>query len=126
MQDHQSILQVLSDYFRGLHAGDVELLRSVFDPEAVLFAELNGGSYRKSLDAYLEGVAQRSSPAELNEAFRMRVLSLEVLHDMAMARVHVPALGFNFYNYLTLLRKGGSWRIVSKVFDDVPAGYVES
>jgi hypothetical protein len=126
MQDHQSILQVLSDYFRGLHAGDVELLRSVFDPEAVLFAELNGASYRKSLDAYLDGVAQRSSPAELNEAFRMRVLSLEVLHDMAMARVHVPALGFNFYNYLTLLRKGGSWRIVSKVFDDVPAGYVES
>jgi hypothetical protein len=126
MQDHQSILQVLSDYFRGLHAGDVELLRSVFDPEAVLFAELHGGSYRKSLDAYLDGVAQRSSPAELNEAFRMRVLSLEVLHDMAMARVHVPALGFNFYNYLTLLRKGGSWRIVSKVFDDVPAGYVES
>jgi hypothetical protein len=126
MQDHQSILQVLSDYFRGLHAGDVELLRSVFDPEAVLFAELNGASYRKSLDAYLDGVAQRSSPAELNEAFRMRVLSLEVLHDMAIARVHVPALGFNFYNYLTLLRKGGSWRIVSKVFDDVPAGYVES
>jgi hypothetical protein len=126
MQDHQSILQVLSDYFRGLHAGDVELLRSVFDPEAVLFAELNGASYRKSLDAYLDGVAQRSSPAELKEAFRMRVLSLEVLHDMAIARVHVPALGFNFYNYLTLLRKGGSWRIVSKVFDDVPAGYVES
>jgi hypothetical protein len=126
MQDHQSILQVLSDYFRGLHAGDVELLRSVFDPEAVLFAELNGASYHKSLDAYLDGVAQRSSPAELNEAFRMRVLSLEVLHDMAMARVHVPALGFNFYNYLSLLRKGGSWRIVSKVFDDVPAGYVES
>lgn len=126
MQDHQSILQVLSDYFRGLHAGDVELLRSVFDPEAVLFAELKGASYRKSLDAYLDGVAQRSSPAELNEAFRMRVLSVEVLHDMAVARVHVPALGFNFYNYLSLLRKGGSWKIVSKVFDDVPAGYVES
>jgi hypothetical protein len=126
MQDHQSILQVLSDYFRGLHAGDVGLLRSVFDPEAVLFAELNGASYRKSLDAYLDGVAQRSSPAELNEAFRMRVLSLDVLHDMAIAKVHVPALGFNFYNYLTLLRKGGAWRIVSKVFDDVPSGYVES
>jgi hypothetical protein len=41
---------------------------------------------------------------------------------MAIARVHVPALGFNFYNYLSLLRKDGNWRIVSKVFDDVPAG----
>jgi hypothetical protein len=125
MQDHQSILQLLSDYFRGLHAGDVELLRSVFDPEAVLFAELGGGSYRKSLDAYLDGVSQRSSPAELHEPFRMRVLSLEVLHDMAVARVHVPALGFNFYNYLSLLRRGGSWRIVSKVFDDIPVASVE-
>jgi len=125
MQDHQTILQLLSDYFRGLHAGDVELLRSVFDPEAVLFAELNGASYRKPLDAYLDGVAQRSSPAELHEPFRMRVLSLDVMHDMATAKVHVPALGFNFYNYLSLLRKGGSWRIVSKVFDDVPSGPAE-
>jgi hypothetical protein len=126
MQDHQTILQLLSDYFRGLHAGDVALLRSLFDPEAVLFAELKGASYRKSLDAYLDGVAQRSSPAQLNEPFRMRVLSLDVTHDMAIAKVYVPALGFNFYNYLSLLRKGGSWRIVSKVFDDVPAGPEES
>jgi hypothetical protein len=56
----------------------------------------------------------------------MRVLSLDVTHDMAIAKVYVPALGFNFYNYLSLLCKGGSWRIVSKVFDDVPAGPEES
>lgn len=120
MEDHQAILEVLSEYFAGLFAGDVGRLRAVFAPEAALFAEFSSLSYRKSLDAYLEGVARRLSPEARGEPFRMRVLSLDVLHNIAMAKVHVPALGFNFYNYLSLVRKGGRWLIVNKVFDDVP------
>lgn len=120
MEDNQAILQVLSEYFVGLFSGDVERLRAVFAPEAALFAELGSQSYRKSLDAYLEGVAQRQSPEARGEPFRMRVLSIDVLHNIAMAKVHVPAHGFNFYNYLSLVRQGGHWIIVSKVFDDVP------
>lgn len=120
MEDHQAILQVLSEYFAGLYAGDVERLRAVFAPEAALFAEFGPQSYRKPLDGYLEGVAQRESPEARGETFRMRVLSVDVLHNMAMAKVHVPALGFNFYNYLTLVRQGGRWIIANKVFDDVP------
>jgi hypothetical protein len=116
MNEHQAILSVLGDYFKGLYSGDTALLRSVFHPEAALFAELPDQSYHKDLDAYLDGVAQRESPDERGEAYRMKVLSVDVHHNIAMAKVHVPALGFDFYNYLSLLRKDGAWVIVNKVF----------
>lgn len=122
MDDHRAIAAVLGDYFKGLYTGDTALLRTVFHPDAALFADLGGKAYHKSLDAYLDGVAQRASPASLGEPYRMKVLAIDVTHDIAMARVHVPALGFNYVNYLSLVRWQGRWVIVNKVFLDVPAG----
>jgi hypothetical protein len=126
MEEHQAILAVLSAYFKGLYTGDTELLRSLFHPEAALFAELPGQSYYKKLDTYLEGVASRKSPEQVGEPFRMKVLSLDVTHNMAHAKVHVPALGFNYYNYLSLLFTNGAWVIVNKTFADVPMRTGES
>jgi hypothetical protein len=38
MGEQQAILELVGDYFRGLYTGDVALLRSVFHPQAALFA----------------------------------------------------------------------------------------
>ena len=120
MEDHQSILVVLADYFNGLYTGDTALLRSVFHPDAALFADINGQPYHKSLDEYLAGVEQRESPEELGEAYQMKVQTLDVIHNIASAKVHVPARGINFYNYLSLVKHDGVWVIVNKIFADVP------
>jgi hypothetical protein len=120
MDDHRAIATVLRDYFKGLYTGDTALLRTVFHPAAALFGARDGQPYHKGLDAYLDGVAQRASPASLGEPYRMQVLAIDVTHDIATARVHVPALGFNYVNYLSLVRRQGGWVIVNKVFADVP------
>jgi hypothetical protein len=120
MEDHQSILVVLADYFNGLYTGDTALLRSVFHPGAALFADLNGQPYHKSLDDYLEGVENRESPEELGEPYQMKVLSVDVTHNIATAKVHVPARGMNYTNYLALVKRDGRWIIVNKIFADVP------
>lgn len=118
--DYHAIAQVLGDYFSGLYTGDIDLLRSVFHPQAASFANVDGQTLHKSVDNWLVGVANRTAPVVLGERFNMRVLSVDVVHSMAMAKVHVPARGFNYYNYLSLVRHGGRWLIVNKVFDDVP------
>src|SRR5438128_488733 len=100
MDDNDSskdILALLDEYFAGLYAGDTGRLRALFHPQAALFANL-GQPYHKTIDAYLEGVAQRRSPKDAGEAFRMRLVALDVTHNIAMAKVYVPALGFNYYN----------------------------
>ncbi|MGL4241372.1 MAG: nuclear transport factor 2 family protein [Beijerinckiaceae bacterium] len=114
------IAAAIGRYFNGIYTGDIGALRDVFDPRAQLFGEVRGEPYFRDLDAYLAGVAARKSPESLGEPFAMRVLGIEVEGAMARAIVSVPMLGFNYVDFLSLLRTGDQWRIVAKVFTDVP------
>ena len=120
MKDHEAVLAVVDSYCRGVFRGDVALLRSVFHPRAALFAEVRGQPYYKPLEEYLSVVAGRESPEALGESFLMKPLSVEVTHEIAFAKVHCPMLGYNYIDYLSLVREGGRWVIVNKLFTDVP------
>ena len=120
MHPHVAILEVVDAYCRGVHHGDIALLRAVFDPRAQLFAEMRGQAYFRSLDEYLAVVAGRQSPADLGQAFLMKPISVEVTHEIAFARVHCPMFDHNYVDYLSLVRQEGKWKIVNKTFTDVP------
>jgi hypothetical protein len=77
---------------------------------------MKGEPYLHPLDEYLQLVGQRQSPQQRGEEFRMRVLAVEVPGEIANVRVHCPMLGFNYYDYLALVRHHGQWRIVNKLF----------
>lgn len=118
-QNAKAISDLMDDYFNGIYYGDIEKMRSVFHPSALLFADLNGQPYFKTLDEYLDVVRQRKSPHETGEAFRMKTLSVEVLNDVAYARLHVPVLGYNYHDFIALNKVGGKWLIVNKLFTHV-------
>ena len=115
----KSILALINDYFDGVYVGDVAKLRGSFTQNAHLYGDINGAEYSKSLDEYLQGVANRQSPAELNEKFEMEVIGIEVIGNVASAKVHLPMLGYNYYDFLSLSKVAGKWKIVSKVFAHV-------
>lgn len=119
MNDHHSILQLLQAYFDGLFTGDVNGLRGVFHPRAALFGEIKGAPYHKTLDDYLDAVGKRQSPRALGESFRMRVLAIDVQGPVANARVSCPMLGFDYVDFLNLVRLDGQWRIANKTFTHV-------
>jgi hypothetical protein len=119
MHDHQAILDVLKDYFHGIFSGDVALLKSTFHPNATLFGEVKGQPYQKSVDDYLAIVANRQSPAQLGETFQMKPLAIEILDNIAFAKTRCRMLGFNYFDYLALLRHEGRWQIVNKLFTHV-------
>lgn len=121
MNDHAAVLAVVDSYCRGVYCGDVELLRSVFHPKAALFAEVRGQPYYRELDDYLSVVAHRRSPEALGEPFRMKPIAVEVTHEIAFAKVHCPMFDYNYTDYLSFVRQDGGWRIVNKLFTDVPA-----
>lgn len=113
------IEQVIARYFKGLFVGDTALLASVFHEEACLFGDISDTPYFKRLDEYLAGVGSRKSPKDLGEAERMKILSIEILGNVATARLHVPMLGFNYFDFLTLRKAAGEWKIVGKLFTHV-------
>ena len=116
MRSHEQILRVLDDYFQGIYTGEIERLRSAFHPTAVLWGEIKGQPYHKSLEEYLQIVRTRKSPQALGEPFAMQPIAIEVHGNIALARVRCPMLGFDYTDLLSLLYQDERWGIVAKVF----------
>lgn len=113
---YEDIFALMDTYFQSIYTGDAAALRSTFHPLCRLFADVDGARYDKSVDEYVEGVAHRRSPRELGEPFRMQAVGVEVLGSIALVRTRQQMLGFDYRDYLTLLRRDGRWLIVSKTF----------
>lgn len=119
MNSYREILTVLEAYFAGIYEGDVDRLASTFHPRAILGGEVKGHPYHKTVEEYLEVVRTRASPRSLGEPFAMTPLSIDVQGQIALAKVRCPMLGFNYIDYLSLVRLDERWVIVSKVFTHV-------
>lgn len=115
----EAVAAVLSTYFKGIFNGDTTILRNIFHPQAIIAGEIKGDPYLKSLDQYLDGVEKRKSPFELNEPFRMEILSIEIINSIAIAKVHVPIFDFNYYDLLSLNKINGEWIIMNKLLTHV-------
>jgi hypothetical protein len=113
------ITEVIDTYFEGLFEGNIEKLKKTFHPTCFLFGDVKGLEYAKSLADYLNAVQGRKSPKELGEENKMKILSLDLIGNTAMAKLHVPMLGFNYYDFLSFAVVDGEWKIVNKVFTHV-------
>src|SRR5687768_7796534 len=113
------IQSLIDDYFKGIFRGDVEKLRLAFHPQCLLFGDINGQPYFKNVDEYLEGVRNRKSPHEQGENFSMEILGIEISGNNAIAKLHLPMLGYNYYDFLSLSKIAGRWQIVNKLFTNV-------
>jgi len=113
--DFSAIWEIIHHYFEGLHHGDIAKLESIFHPDAWLKAP----DSRRSLKQWLTDVACRTAPAQLNQAFSFKILAIDVVQDQAMAKIHCPLFDFNYIDFLGLLKEGGQWRIVTKMYTDI-------
>ena len=113
--DLSAIEAILQGYFDGLYHGDVTKLTSIFHPDAWL----KSPGVRRSLSQWLANVATRETPAELNKPFKFKILSIDVVQDQAMAKIHCPLFDFNYIDFLGLLKEEGKWKIVTKMYTDI-------
>ncbi|ANM30910.1 hypothetical protein ABI59_16995 [Acidobacteria bacterium Mor1] len=114
-EDHAAIQGLMRDYFDGLYEGDVKKLKRVFHRDAGLKAP----GYRKTRDEWLEAVAQRPIPRDEGFAYRFSVMSSEIVGEQAMIKASVPLPAADYVDFLGLLKEGGEWKIVEKIFTAV-------
>jgi hypothetical protein len=113
------IKTVVSHYFQGIYNGDSDKLENTFHPQALLFGDIKGEPYFKTVADYIDGIKNRKSPNDLGEDFKMEILSIEIMGNMATVKAHSPMLGFNYYDFLSLSLVRGEWKIVNKLFTHV-------
>ena len=118
--DSAAITQVLEDvYFKGIYNGDTNVLNSIYHPGTLLFGDVKGLRYAKTLAVYLDGVAHRQSPKDSGRSFKGEVLSVSVVQSIAIAEVKVKMYEFNYHEFLSFHKIGGEWLIVNKMISDV-------
>jgi hypothetical protein len=110
------IEQVLGAYCEGIYSGNVSQLRSAFHASAILWGEVKGQPYHRSLDEYLTVVCNRQSPEALGESYGMKILAMEIQGSIAVAKVRCRMLAYNYTDFLSLLYQDNRWGIVAKLF----------
>ncbi|PSL50359.1 putative lumazine-binding protein [Chitinophaga niastensis] len=119
-QDSLAITQALEDYyFKGIYEGDINVLGKILNPGTLLFGDVNGQPYAKTLDLYLDGVAHRQSPKDSGKPFKGTIISVDVINSIAVAKVHVKMYEFNYDEFLSFHKIDTRWVIVNKMITDV-------
>ncbi len=119
-EDSTEIVNILNDsYFKGIYTGDVNLLGTVYYPGTLLFGDVAGKPYFKTLVQYLDGVKNRQSPKDSGKPFKGEIIAIEIIQSIAVARVRVKMYDFNYSELLSFHKLDGKWVIVNKMIADV-------
>jgi Putative lumazine-binding len=119
-QDSLAITRALEDYyFKGIFEGDINILGNILNPGTLLFGDVKGQPYAKTLDQYFDGVAHRQSPKDSGKAFKGTILSVDVVNSIAVAKVNVKMYEFNYDEFLSFHKINNRWMIVNKMITDV-------
>jgi hypothetical protein len=119
-QAKAAIMQMLEQYyFNGINEGNISLLNQVYNPGTLLFGDVKGEAYFKTLDQYLDGVRSRQSPKDSDQPFEGNILSISVVNSIAIAEVKVKMYTYIYHEFLSFHLIGGKWLIVNKMISDV-------
>jgi Putative lumazine-binding len=106
-------------YFRGIYEGDTSALGQIFNTGTLLFGDVKGQPYAKTLDQYLDGVKNRQSPKDSGKPFKGEILNIKVVNSIAIAEVKVTMYDFIYHEFLSFHKFNESWLIVNKMISDV-------
>ncbi|WP_350284768.1 nuclear transport factor 2 family protein [uncultured Croceitalea sp.] len=118
-ENRKEIEKVINNYFEGIFNGNTAQLESCFHENVFIYGDIKGIEYLKGIGEYLEGIKTRESPKDLKETFKMKIIGVDIIGNIAMVKLHVPILGYNYYDYLSLTKINKDWKIVNKVFAHV-------
>ena len=119
IQDSTAIANSLKDfYFKGIYEGNLDLLNQVLNTGTLLFGDVKGQPYAKTLDQYLDGVKNRQSPKDSGKPFKGEIISIKLVNSIAIAEVKVKMYDFNYYEFLSFHKLNNRWLIVNKMITD--------
>jgi ketosteroid isomerase-like protein len=118
----EAVRAVLDSYAEAVYRADVESLKSLFHPAAVMNGYLGADLLVGTPEPFLADIGGRPSMAESGAAFKTEWTAVHVSGRTATATLEENGFfgGGHFVNYFHLLLDGGEWKIVSKTFESLP------
>jgi hypothetical protein len=122
MDDKASLITTIKEYFRVLYESDADAGARLFHPDCTLFNPENGSVHSVSLAGYLDVVRNRHSPKMKGESPYGEIITIDQTGPAtAFVKVLSAVQPRYFVDYLTLVADTSGWRIVAKVYREMPA-----
>lgn len=120
IQDKKAIARDIENYyFNGLYDGHIQVLGQIFNEGTLVYGDIKGQPYAKTLEQYLDGVKNRQSPKDSGKPFKGEIIKIKVVNSIAFAEVKVKMYDFDYYDILSFHKMNGRWLIVNKMLTDV-------
>jgi len=124
MKNHNLETEAITDaienyYFKGIYEGDEMLLGNIFQPGTLVYGDVKGQPYFKTVDLYLDGVKNRQSPKDSGKPFKGEILNIKVVNSIAVAEINLKMYEFNYRDFLSFHKINGKWLIVNKMLTHV-------
>lgn len=108
----KSITQTVNLYFEGMMERNAEKLEEAFLPDAKLIGYRGDQLFVTPFAEWAAGTAKGSprDPAQ----FSNEIKAIRIVGNMAMAETELYWPGIYYYDFLTLIKVGETWKIVHK------------
>ena len=115
--DQVEINALMARYVDGLYHCDTDMLRTVFH-ENLSYTNANPGQHETlGLEAYLQRIETRISPASQNEPKEASVIKIELKgREMGIVEARAVMWRRDYTDLLTIIRTPEGWRVLNKVF----------
>lgn len=111
------VSRLMERYFDGLYYADSTSLRTVFHPELAYICATEGDELFLDLETYMARIDNREPPAKRREPRNDKILEIAFANErMARVTARMTMMERSYLDYLTLIRHGSEWRVVTKAF----------
>lgn len=115
--DIEQITATLEKYIQGSFNADVDLLKTIFHPQAGMFGYLGPNLLTGNPEPFFAHLASGPSHAALGKPYRASIAGIDVAGNAASAKLVEDGFAdLDFVDYFHLLKVDGKWLIVAKTF----------
>lgn len=116
--DHAALVKVAETYFDAAYDMDADGFASVFHPTCSVTRVGDDGAVSViSLDTWLAAVRTMESPRARGLERRDRILTIDVIRDLALLKLELQMPPRHMTDMLVCLRTDGVWKIAQKVWN---------
>lgn len=112
--DYHTVVAVAQKYVDGLRIGSIEAIAQAFHQDAVMYGFTHGELLGGPVANLFDFVQKNGKAPEI--AARLDVLAITPTTAVIGVDMEKDAIGADHNDYLTLIKIGGDWKVIAKVY----------
>jgi hypothetical protein len=116
--EEAAVRAALEHYLQGHATGDGAHFSAVFHPDSKLFWVRDGQLMQRTSAEYIAGAPGKPAADEAQR--KRRIVSVDITANAAIGKIELDYPNAKLTDYMSLLKVGGEWKIVNKIFTSEP------